>query len=73
MANKGLSLASRGLKYKLRIAFSLMSIIPLLVCIYLFLYFSPYIAKVPFSSFQVALSVFISIIISLVCPCPIGY
>lgn len=29
------SLASRGLNYKLRIAFSLMSILPMLVCIYL--------------------------------------
>lgn len=66
MANKRLSLASRGLRYKLRVAFSLMSIIPLLVCIYLFLYYSPYIAKVPFSSAQVALSVFISIIIAFI-------
>lgn len=33
--NKNFSLASRGLKYKLKISFCLMSIIPLLVCMYL--------------------------------------
>ncbi|MDI6605743.1 MAG: diguanylate cyclase [Candidatus Omnitrophota bacterium] len=32
---KGFSLASRGLKYKLKISFYLMSILPLLVCVYL--------------------------------------
>ncbi len=33
--NNYLSMAQRGLRYKLRIAFSLMSILPLLVCLYL--------------------------------------
>ncbi len=33
--SKGISLASRGLRYKLKIAVSLMAILPLLVCVYI--------------------------------------
>jgi len=66
LANKGLSLASRGLQYKLRIAFSLMSIIPLLVCVYLFFIYSPYISGVPFSNLQIVISLIISIGIAVI-------
>lgn len=60
------TLGSRGLRYKLRIAFSLMSVIPLLVCIYLFFYYSPYISNVPFSFSQVTISIFVSAIIAVI-------
>jgi methyl-accepting chemotaxis protein len=33
--SKGISLASRGLRYKLKVAVSLMAILPLLVCVYI--------------------------------------
>lgn len=64
--NKGFSLVNRGVRYKLRIAFSLMSIIPLLVCIYLFFVYFPYVVKIPFSNLQIYLSVFVSIIIAFI-------
>ncbi|MDD5291732.1 MAG: diguanylate cyclase [Candidatus Omnitrophica bacterium] len=60
LTNKGLSLASRGLQYKLRIAFSLMSIIPLLVCVYLFFVYNPYTSKIPFSNLQIIISLVVS-------------
>ena len=63
---KGLSLVTRGLQYKLKIAFSLMSIIPLLVCIYLFFIYNPYITKIPFSNLQIVISISISIIIAVI-------
>jgi len=64
--NKGLSLASRGLQYKLRIAFSLMSIIPLLVCVYLFFVYNPTISKIPFSSLQIIVSLIIATLIAII-------
>ena len=64
--NKGLSLSSRGLQYKLRIAFSLMSIIPLLVCVYLFFVYNPTISKIPFSSLQIIISLIVAIGIAII-------
>jgi len=63
---KGISLVSKGLQYKLRIAFSLMSILPLLVCVYLFFVYSPYIAKVPFSNLQIILSMGVSFLVAII-------
>ncbi|MBL7130267.1 MAG: diguanylate cyclase [Candidatus Omnitrophica bacterium] len=63
---RNLSLVSRGLRYKLRIAFSLMSIIPLLVCIYLFFIYNPHTAKVPFSNLQISASVIVTVIIAII-------
>ena len=60
------SLSSRGLQDKLRVAFSLMSVIPLLVCIYLFFVYNPYITKIPFSALQISVSVFVSVIIAII-------
>ncbi|MDD5006080.1 MAG: diguanylate cyclase [Candidatus Omnitrophica bacterium] len=62
--NKSLSLTSRGLHYKLRVAFSLMSVIPLLVCVYLFFIYNPYIAKIPFSDLQIIISLLICVVIA---------
>lgn len=61
--NKGLSLVSRGLNYKLKIAFYLMSILPLLVCIYLV---SNYILPKTGIRADIALSVIISIFIAVI-------
>jgi hypothetical protein len=55
----GLSLVSRGLKYKLRIAFLLMSILPLLMCVYLV---ANYIF--PQANIPTRLYIYISILIS---------
>ena len=66
LLNKSLSLVTRGLQYKLRIAFSLMSVLPLLVCIYLFFIYNPYITKIPFSSLQIGVSIAVSIIIAII-------
>ncbi len=57
-----LSLASRNLKYKLRIAFSLMSILPLLVCIYLV---STYILPNIGIKLDITVSIIISILIAV--------
>ena len=62
---KNLSLASRGLKYKLRIAFSLMSVLPLLACIYLFFVYNRHITQVPFSNLQISLSLFVAALIAI--------
>ncbi|MFC1710000.1 hypothetical protein ACFL2J_08100, partial [Candidatus Omnitrophota bacterium] len=62
---KSLSLVNRGLKYKLRVAFSLMSVIPLLACLYLFFIYNPQISKVPFSSLQIFLSIFVCSVIAV--------
>lgn len=61
--NKNLSLVSRGLKYKLKISFYLMSILPLLVCIYLV---SNYILPGVGLKLDITLSVIISIFIAVV-------
>jgi len=58
-----LSLTSRGLKYKLKISFYLMSILPLLVCIYLV---SNYILPQKGLKLDVALAILISIFIAAV-------
>jgi diguanylate cyclase (GGDEF)-like protein len=59
--NKKLSLVSRGLNYKLKIAFNLMSILPLLICIYLVSsYIIPYIGL----KFDIIAAIAISIIIA---------
>jgi len=56
-----LSLVSRGLKYKLKISFYLMSILPLLVCAYLvFNYIVPQAGLRIDVAVAVAVSVFIS-------------
>ena len=60
------SLSSRGLQDKLRVAFNLMSVIPLLVCIYLFFVYNPYITKIPFSRLQITVSVFVSAVIAII-------
>lgn len=63
MAQKlNLSVTSRGLKYKLRIAVSLMSILPLLVCMYLV---SRYVLPKTGINIDVTLLVMISIFIAL--------
>lgn len=64
--SKKMSITSRGLHYKLRIAFCLMSVVPLLTCIYLFFIYSPFISGVPFSQIQITLSVMISIAIAFI-------
>jgi diguanylate cyclase (GGDEF)-like protein len=56
-----LSIASRGLKYKLRIAFYLMAILPLLVCMYLV---STYILPAVGLKFDIGASVLISAFIA---------
>jgi len=61
---KGQSLLSRGLREKFRIAFSLMSVIPLLVCIYLFFLYNSHIGKAPFSILQIVICLIISVIIA---------
>jgi len=59
---KNLSLTSRGLKYKLNIAFYLMSVLPLLVCIYLVSnYVLPYVGL----KLDIAVSILISVFIAL--------
>ncbi len=64
MANKkNLSLASRGLRYKLKISFYLMSILPLLVCIYLV---SNYILPHVGLKLDIAASIAISILIAII-------
>lgn len=60
---KDYSLASHGLNYKLRIAFYLMSILPLLVCIYLV---STYILPGAGLKIDIVLSILISIFITLI-------
>lgn len=57
-----LSLASRGLKYKLKISFYLMSVLPLLVCVYLV---SNYILPKFGLRIDIAAAIFISIFIAL--------
>jgi diguanylate cyclase (GGDEF)-like protein len=59
--NKNLSLGSRGLRYKLKISFYLMSILPLLVCIYLV---SNYILPRVGLKTDIAASVLISVFIA---------
>jgi len=60
---KKLSLASQGLKYKLKISFSLMSVLPLLVCIYLVSnYIIPRIGFKIDIIVSIAVSVFIAVI-----------
>jgi len=56
------SLDSRGLKYKLRIAFYLMSVLPLLVCIYLV---SNYVLPRVGLKIDITVAIFISIIIAV--------
>lgn len=60
--NKKFSLSSRNLKHKLNVAFSLMSILPLLVCIYLV---ANYILPQIGIKLHIALSVIISVIIAV--------
>lgn len=64
-SGKNLSLVNRGLKYKLRIVFSLMSVIPLLVCIYLFFVYKPYFIKDTASNLHIFLSIFASIVFAV--------
>lgn len=59
--NRNLSMASRGLRYKLKISFYLMSILPLLVCIYLV---SNYILPKVGLKLDIAASILISIFIA---------
>lgn len=59
----GLSLASRGLKYKLKISFYLMSILPLLVCLY---FASEYIFPRMGVRLEVILAISISVIIAVI-------
>ena len=61
--HKDLSLASKGLKYKLKISFYLMSILPLLVCIYLV---SNYILPQIGFKMDIVASILISIFIAVV-------
>jgi len=61
--SKKFSLASRGLNYKLKIAFYLMSILPLLVCMYLV---STYILPKTGIKVDIALSVIISVFIAVI-------
>lgn len=61
MPKKNLSLASRRLKYKLKISFYLMSILPLLVCVYLVSnYILPHVGLRLDIAASVAISVFIA-------------
>lgn len=62
LRNKNLSLDSQGLKYKLKISFYLMSILPLLVCIYIA---SKYILPHVGIKLDIVLSIVLSILISL--------
>lgn len=61
--SKSHSLGSKGLKYKLRLSFYLMSIIPLLVCVYLV---SNYILPQVGFKLDITLSILISIFISFI-------
>lgn len=61
--NKNSSFASKSLKYKLKIAFYLMSVLPLLVCFYLV---SNYILPKAGFKLDVAASVFVSVIIAII-------
>lgn len=61
--NRGFASSSRGLKYKLRIAVSLMSVLPLLVCIYLV---SNYVFPQTGLRLDVTASVFVSVFIAVV-------
>lgn len=61
--NKDLSLASRGLNYKLKIAFALMSILPLLVSTYLV---SNYILPKAGFKLDIAVSMLVSIFIAVI-------
>ncbi|HLD83210.1 MAG TPA: hypothetical protein VI976_04600, partial [Candidatus Omnitrophota bacterium] len=61
--NKSLSMVSKGLRYKLKISFYLMSILPLLVCIYLV---SNYILPSGGLKVDIVLSVAISIFIAVI-------
>ena len=58
----GFSLASRGLKYKLRIAFYLMTILPLLVCVYLV---SSYVLPKIGLKIDIAFSLLVSFVIAI--------
>ena len=61
--HKDISLSSQGLKYKLKIAFSLMSILPLLVCIYLVSnYILPSAGLRTYITLAILISIFIAII-----------
>ena len=60
---KDLSLASQGLKYKLKISFYLMSILPLLVCMYLV---SNYILPKTGFKLDITASILISIFIAII-------
>jgi len=61
-ALKGLFISSKGLKYKLMVAFSLMTIIPLLACIYLL---SPCLTPGFQNLVNLAVIIFASIVISI--------
>lgn len=61
--HKNASLVSQGLRYKLKIAFSLMSILPLLVCIYLV---SNYILPSAGLRLDIAVAIVISIFIAVI-------
>lgn len=63
LKHKSLALASRGLRYKLKIAFYLMSILPLLVCLYLV---SNYILPQAGFRIDITASVLISIFIAII-------
>lgn len=60
---KKLSLASQGLRYKLKISFYLMAILPLLVCVYLV---STYILPSVGLKIDIAMSIIISLFIAVV-------
>lgn len=61
--NKTFSLASQGLNYKLKIAFYLMSVLPLLVCLYLV---SNYILPTIGIKLDIAVSIITSIFIAII-------
>ena len=65
---RNLSLTSRGLKYKLNIAFYLMSVLPLLVCIYLV---SNYVLPNVGLKVDIAVAILISVFIALIGFCVI--
>lgn len=63
LKHKSLSLASRGLRYKLKIAFYLMSILPLLVCMYLV---STYILPQAGLRIDITVAVVVSVFIAVI-------
>ena len=63
--NNKLSLLSRGLRYKLRVAFYLMSIIPLVACITLFIIYYPNISQNAFSFWQMVIAMAIAFVIAI--------